>query len=422
MKALSAGAERAGRAGVLHVRVSRWYEVALPGLLYLLEEDHPEHDIHAGEWETALVLLRAPELIDRSAFEALPPNWETREISERRPPGPGRSPSWERREPTPATPEGRPPRPASGSTRHWASSSRRKPRPCCAPELLLGAGAELCSGRSAVARVARPVPEEPADGRQHGHECLLHGQGWPGKAVLHFVALEHDRALQQVRRSPSSVFPSRPRPKRVSNKTSVLSAGRYSTRRAPPPRPRSRACGAYPGEQRRMLRGRGSARDRRGGSAKSPRGPRRAPLIRGAGARCPRTRPEPRRSRGARARLRCPAPSLGRRRAARLWGFRVLRLDRPRPPSCYLDRFTRLRAFSTRRVVGRIRLPTGLPTDGRRAASRCGDPRQPCRSTRATRGVRPSPFCPPFGAVHRSAPGRGRGSSSRGHRHASRCL
>ena len=83
MKALRAGAERAGRAGAL-ARVSRWYEVALPGLLYLLEEDHPEHDIHAGEWETALVLLRAPELIDRSALEALPPNLETRDISERR--------------------------------------------------------------------------------------------------------------------------------------------------------------------------------------------------------------------------------------------------------------------------------------------------------------------------------------------------
>jgi creatinine amidohydrolase len=83
MKALRAGAERAGRAGAL-ARVSRWYEDALPELLHLLEEDHPEHDIHAGEWETALVLLRAPELIDRSALEALPPNLETRDISERR--------------------------------------------------------------------------------------------------------------------------------------------------------------------------------------------------------------------------------------------------------------------------------------------------------------------------------------------------
>src|ERR671916_718197 len=66
------------------VEVSRWYEGALPGLLYLLKEEHPEHDIHAGEWETALVLLRAPELVDQTALEALSPNWETRNISERR--------------------------------------------------------------------------------------------------------------------------------------------------------------------------------------------------------------------------------------------------------------------------------------------------------------------------------------------------
>src|SRR5215208_5431925 len=70
LEALRAGAEQAGRAGAL-VGVSRWYEVALPKLLHLLEEDHPEHDFHAGEWETALVLLRAPELIDAKALDAL---------------------------------------------------------------------------------------------------------------------------------------------------------------------------------------------------------------------------------------------------------------------------------------------------------------------------------------------------------------
>jgi creatinine amidohydrolase len=66
------------------VEVSKWYGDALPGLLHLLEEDHPEYDIHAGEWETALVLLRAPELVDQPALDALPPNWGTRNISERR--------------------------------------------------------------------------------------------------------------------------------------------------------------------------------------------------------------------------------------------------------------------------------------------------------------------------------------------------
>ncbi len=80
MAALVAGAGQAGTPA----KVSRWYRDALPTLLHLLKEEHPEHDIHAGEWETALVLLRAPELVDHAALDTLPPNWETRNISERR--------------------------------------------------------------------------------------------------------------------------------------------------------------------------------------------------------------------------------------------------------------------------------------------------------------------------------------------------
>src|ERR687893_513465 len=83
LKALEAGAMQGAEMGAL-ARVSRWYGSALPRLLHLLKEEHPEYDIHAGEWETALVLLRAPELVDRAALDALPPNWETRNISERR--------------------------------------------------------------------------------------------------------------------------------------------------------------------------------------------------------------------------------------------------------------------------------------------------------------------------------------------------
>jgi creatinine amidohydrolase len=81
--ALRAGAEQA-RVGETRAQVSQWYGDALPQMLHLLKEDHPQHDIHAGEWETALVLLRAPELVDRRALDALSPNWETRDISERR--------------------------------------------------------------------------------------------------------------------------------------------------------------------------------------------------------------------------------------------------------------------------------------------------------------------------------------------------
>ena len=83
LDALGTGAAQAGKAGAL-VKVSRWYGDALPELLHLLEEDHPEYDIHAGEWETALVLLKAPELVDQTALDALPPNWAIRNISERR--------------------------------------------------------------------------------------------------------------------------------------------------------------------------------------------------------------------------------------------------------------------------------------------------------------------------------------------------
>ena len=83
LAALRAGTEEARQAGAL-VGVSGWYGEALPRSLHLLREDHPEYDLHAGEWETALVLLRAPELVDRVALETLPPNWATRNISERR--------------------------------------------------------------------------------------------------------------------------------------------------------------------------------------------------------------------------------------------------------------------------------------------------------------------------------------------------
>jgi creatinine amidohydrolase len=85
LAALRAGAEQAGGAGAL-VEVSRWYGSALPGLLHLLEEDRPECDIHAGEWETALVLLRAPELVDQTALDTLLPNWGTRNDPERQTP------------------------------------------------------------------------------------------------------------------------------------------------------------------------------------------------------------------------------------------------------------------------------------------------------------------------------------------------
>lgn len=79
-----AALRRGAREAEALVKVSGWYGDALPTLLHLLEEEHPEHDVHAGEWETSLVLLRAPELVDREILASLPPNWATRDISERR--------------------------------------------------------------------------------------------------------------------------------------------------------------------------------------------------------------------------------------------------------------------------------------------------------------------------------------------------
>src|SRR5215210_6028494 len=125
LAALRDGAGQAGETGAL-VEVSRWYEGALPGLLYLLKEEHPEHDIHAGEWETALVLLRAPELVDQTASRpslqtgrpGISPNGE--------PPGLGLFQNWERRKPTAEILAGQPLRLPKASTPHSESLSPKR--------------------------------------------------------------------------------------------------------------------------------------------------------------------------------------------------------------------------------------------------------------------------------------------------------
>src|SRR5215207_9256480 len=81
LAALQAGAEQAGEAEAL-VKVSQWYGDALPGLLHLLEEDHPEYDIHGGAWEPPSVLLSAAQLVHHAALGALPPNRGTRRVPE----------------------------------------------------------------------------------------------------------------------------------------------------------------------------------------------------------------------------------------------------------------------------------------------------------------------------------------------------
>jgi hypothetical protein len=53
----------------------------MPKIASVCEEEHPEWDWHAGEWEIALVLLRRPELVDQTELEKLAPNWEGEHLS-----------------------------------------------------------------------------------------------------------------------------------------------------------------------------------------------------------------------------------------------------------------------------------------------------------------------------------------------------
>ena len=74
IKAMEDGAQKAmERDPRLRVRVSNW--LLGSRIASVLRCVHPEWDIHAGESETALMLMRDPELVDREMLQTLEPNW-----------------------------------------------------------------------------------------------------------------------------------------------------------------------------------------------------------------------------------------------------------------------------------------------------------------------------------------------------------
>ncbi len=74
IKALQEGGKRAmERTDGLKVRVSSW--LLGSNIRAAMTCAHPEWDIHAGESETALMLMRRPELVDTDILPSLEPNW-----------------------------------------------------------------------------------------------------------------------------------------------------------------------------------------------------------------------------------------------------------------------------------------------------------------------------------------------------------
>ncbi len=75
-EALEEGAKRARLRAEIKLKVSGWFNQVGSKIASVCQEEHPEWDWHAGEWETALVMLRHPELVDRDELNKLKPNWE----------------------------------------------------------------------------------------------------------------------------------------------------------------------------------------------------------------------------------------------------------------------------------------------------------------------------------------------------------
>ncbi len=83
IEALAEGAKRACLRADIKLKISDWFINGLPKIASVCREAHPEWDWHAGEWETALVMLRYPELVDYEELNQLKPNWEGEYLRER---------------------------------------------------------------------------------------------------------------------------------------------------------------------------------------------------------------------------------------------------------------------------------------------------------------------------------------------------
>ncbi|NBJ14613.1 MAG: creatininase family protein [Dehalobacter sp. 4CP] len=83
-EAIKEGIKRASlKKDGLKVKVSAWFHHGLPRMSSVCKGEHPEWDFHAGEWETGLILLRHPELVDQEELIKLKANYEAEHLFER---------------------------------------------------------------------------------------------------------------------------------------------------------------------------------------------------------------------------------------------------------------------------------------------------------------------------------------------------
>jgi len=71
-KGLEQAKERDSR---INARLSDWTSQAMDLAGHLMKSEHPELEIHAGEHEVGLMMLRKPELVDREVLSKMEPNW-----------------------------------------------------------------------------------------------------------------------------------------------------------------------------------------------------------------------------------------------------------------------------------------------------------------------------------------------------------
>lgn len=75
-EAIQEGARRAeAKNSKLHTVIPDWLWGGMSSCLHVMKCARPEDDIHAGEWETALIMMKYPELVDEQAMRQLTPNW-----------------------------------------------------------------------------------------------------------------------------------------------------------------------------------------------------------------------------------------------------------------------------------------------------------------------------------------------------------
>ena len=75
-QAIAEGLKRAQAKNEMKAKISEGFAKGLPALINVCLEEHPQWDWHAGEWESALILLRYPEYVDHEELQKLEPNWE----------------------------------------------------------------------------------------------------------------------------------------------------------------------------------------------------------------------------------------------------------------------------------------------------------------------------------------------------------